>query len=143
MLAPILALAASFALALALTPLAGRLAHRVGALDHPLTSRKQHRGSESPPGRDPPPSGHLLAKHQAAQENRGNELEIEPERDRPRTRDPKTEQEKQRATDASEHHRSNQKPQCARTDAPGAPEGALPDHDRQHAHRRSKIEKPG
>jgi UDP-GlcNAc:undecaprenyl-phosphate GlcNAc-1-phosphate transferase len=43
MLAPILALAASFVLALALTPLAGRLAHRVGALDHPLTARKQHR----------------------------------------------------------------------------------------------------
>src|SRR5512137_1651745 len=43
MLAPIIALAASFALALALTPLAGRLARRVGALDHPLTARKLHR----------------------------------------------------------------------------------------------------
>ena len=42
MFATILALAASFALALALTPLAGRLARRVGALDHPLTARKTH-----------------------------------------------------------------------------------------------------
>ena len=42
MLAPIIALAASFALALALTPLAGHLARRVGALDHPLTARKSH-----------------------------------------------------------------------------------------------------
>ena len=44
MLAPILlALAASFALALVLTPLAGRLARRVGALDHPGIARKCHR----------------------------------------------------------------------------------------------------
>lgn len=43
MFAPVLALAVSFALALSLTPLAGRLARRVGALDHPLTSRKGHR----------------------------------------------------------------------------------------------------
>jgi UDP-GlcNAc:undecaprenyl-phosphate GlcNAc-1-phosphate transferase len=43
MLAPFIALAASFALALALTPLAGRLARHVGALDHPLTARKRHR----------------------------------------------------------------------------------------------------
>ena len=43
MLAPVIALTASFALALALTPMAGRLARRVGALDHPLTARKCHR----------------------------------------------------------------------------------------------------
>jgi len=43
MLAPFIALSASLALALALTPLAGRLARRVGALDHPLTARKCHR----------------------------------------------------------------------------------------------------
>lgn len=43
MLAPtLLALTVSLALALALTPLAGRLARRVGALDHPLTARKCH-----------------------------------------------------------------------------------------------------
>lgn len=43
MLAPtLLALTVSFALALALTPLAGRLARRIGALDHPLTARKRH-----------------------------------------------------------------------------------------------------
>ncbi len=42
MFATTIALAASFALALALTPLAGRLARRVGALDHPLTGRKSH-----------------------------------------------------------------------------------------------------
>ena len=43
MVAPLVALAASFGLALALTPLAGRLARRVGALDHPLIARKLHR----------------------------------------------------------------------------------------------------
>jgi UDP-GlcNAc:undecaprenyl-phosphate GlcNAc-1-phosphate transferase len=42
MFASTIALAASFALALALTPLAGHLARRVGALDHPLTARKSH-----------------------------------------------------------------------------------------------------
>ncbi len=43
MVPPILALAASLLLALALTPLAGWLARRIGALDHPLTARKGHR----------------------------------------------------------------------------------------------------
>jgi len=41
----LLALASSFLLALALTPQAGRLARRLGAVDHPLSLRKQHAGA--------------------------------------------------------------------------------------------------